>query len=972
MLQDARGHDPLTVEDRFFLQIALKNRLLSEAEAEEAVARLEREGGPIEAVLFRLRLLDEAAIRRVRQAISASQVVRLDSLYADLALAEGHVTRAQVEEAFAEQRRQRFRVRIGNVLLGRGRVDPEAHRRLISRVIRQVKREAASESGPRPRPTPPTGVPRVPAPPAPPPVPAPAPSPPDEEEGFGHRTVELDVSPVAAIGGSGSEDTTEAYRPTMDLDEGPPAGRGEVEQSLASDARPTSAVSEEGGFIFENLDRLERSGEGAPAPAASTSDSDVSFDDDVLVASAIRLGLSATDETLCRSDERVLRDDLARASASGSDDFVLDRVALSGSKDGSFDPEAYVARRRRRALAFKVSGGALFAAGLVLLIGLGIVAYGNRTRRDEVRELLRAAELEEDPDERQVQLALASKALAEVGPLGVDGAVIAALDERIRWRKLQAMAEASLAAGRPEAARDLLEGKDRDLPELAREEHERLMTEARRLELVDRGAAAVAEERWDAAVLAYREALELGDPGGLVGRRLAGIRSELERRLDAAFEEALASLSPADEAAFAALAKRIHELFHEDPGTDARLRELAFRRERARGIELFRRDSLPGAERAFEEALRLRPDDRDVAGWLERTRRRRELLAAEALGRDAERVNDFAEARARYRSALELAVQDRDRARIEAALERVAAREAALTRAARLERLVERAFAELTASRAAAAAELLEEVCAADPEAAIPRRLLELARAVEGMVYVPAGEFTMGSDPAPGVDPLETPARPVDVPGYFIDRTEVTNAAYARFVAATGRERPRHWTHREVRDGEVVTSYPPDAAEHPVVYVTWEDAAAFAEWRGGRLPTEAEWEKAARGPDGRTFPWGEETGVQAHVAARPRGLRRRATAPVGASADDVSPYGARDMAGNVNEWTADELAPYPGARGAEAPDEARMVIRGGAYRYGWEDARCSAREGARPGYAAKEVGFRVAVPIPGELAGLFR
>src|SRR5690606_4570868 len=123
---------------------------------------------------------------------------------------------------------------------------------------------------------------------------------------------------------------------------------------------------------------------------------------------------------------------------------------------------------------------------------------------------------------------------------------------------------------------------------------------------------------------------------------------------------------------------------------------------------------------------------------------------------------------------------------------------------------------------------------------------------------------------------------------------------YARFVETGQVPPPPHWTY-PVRqpDGSVRTSYDPALANHPVVNVTWKQARAYAAWRGGRLPSEAQWEKAARGTDGRTYPWGEGTKVRAHVQVPPDRLRGAPTAPVGGHADDTSPYGAQDMAGNV-------------------------------------------------------------------------
>jgi formylglycine-generating enzyme required for sulfatase activity len=225
--------------------------------------------------------------------------------------------------------------------------------------------------------------------------------------------------------------------------------------------------------------------------------------------------------------------------------------------------------------------------------------------------------------------------------------------------------------------------------------------------------------------------------------------------------------------------------------------------------------------------------------------------------------------------------------------------------------------------------------------------------APEGMVLVPAGEFTMGTEQSEGIGP-NTPrshndARPkqrVTLAAFFIDKTEVTNAQYKKYCDATGYPAPPIW-----KNG----SYPAGEDEFPVTHVTWHEAAAFAEWAGKRLPTEAEWEKAARGTDAREYPWGNNWDEKRLVWNRSRADK------VAQHPDGASPYGALDMAGNVFEWTASWYDAYPGATlKFEEYGENMKVIRGGGYG-GYESIththfRCV----AYPGTRSEWLGFRCA------------
>jgi formylglycine-generating enzyme required for sulfatase activity len=224
-----------------------------------------------------------------------------------------------------------------------------------------------------------------------------------------------------------------------------------------------------------------------------------------------------------------------------------------------------------------------------------------------------------------------------------------------------------------------------------------------------------------------------------------------------------------------------------------------------------------------------------------------------------------------------------------------------------------------------------------------------------GMVEVPAGAFAMGAPPRPG-RPFDWPQVDVTLMRYCIDRTEVTVSAYGACVAAGACE-PSPMTVVSIwseRDERFWARYcnAADRPEHPVNCVGWTSADTFCRWRGGRLPTEAEWEYAARGADGRLFPWGSEAPGPARLNAsggdrivdRPTasyaGMMYEAedgwasTAPVGSYPAGASPFGLLDMAGNVTEWTADGHHPHSpeGLANPHVPypasSSARM-IRGG-------------------------------------------
>jgi formylglycine-generating enzyme required for sulfatase activity len=180
-----------------------------------------------------------------------------------------------------------------------------------------------------------------------------------------------------------------------------------------------------------------------------------------------------------------------------------------------------------------------------------------------------------------------------------------------------------------------------------------------------------------------------------------------------------------------------------------------------------------------------------------------------------------------------------------------------------------------------------------------------------GMVYIPEGVFVMGTDQADNAHTAaeygiikpwfedEHPAHAVNLPAYYVDKYEVTNSDYQVFVRATKRKPPPDWPG---------TSHPTGLARWPVASVSWHDADAYCLWAGKRLPTEAEWEKAARGFEGRLYPWGNRFEMgRANI-----GGGRNGPVAVGSYPTGQTPLGVYDLVGNVWEWTADWYRPYPG------------------------------------------------------------
>ena len=244
-------------------------------------------------------------------------------------------------------------------------------------------------------------------------------------------------------------------------------------------------------------------------------------------------------------------------------------------------------------------------------------------------------------------------------------------------------------------------------------------------------------------------------------------------------------------------------------------------------------------------------------------------------------------------------------------------------------------------------------------------------------VTIPAGTFLMGTDltqdrvaaSAPWrdwVNRTEMPQHRLHMPSFQISRYPITNTEWGQFLQQSG----YHWAEQQRlwQNG-----LPAGKANHPVVWVTWYDAKAFCDWAGVRLPSDAEWERAARGDDGRLYPWGnsEPTAERANYAEQVGD-----TTPVDHYPAGVSPYGVFDLAGNTWEWLStlwgyDKDHPefgYPyradDGRESTAPTDRLRMVRGGGWRYSGDLIRAAYRDWNRAAMRGSGLGFRVVRDFP--------
>jgi serine/threonine-protein kinase len=215
-----------------------------------------------------------------------------------------------------------------------------------------------------------------------------------------------------------------------------------------------------------------------------------------------------------------------------------------------------------------------------------------------------------------------------------------------------------------------------------------------------------------------------------------------------------------------------------------------------------------------------------------------------------------------------------------------------------------------------------------------------------GMMEIPGGTFLMGRNEAS--NPEETPAHSVSVPPFFLDKTLVTDQQYAEFVRATS---------SPALPQSASAGSAPEQGEWPVTDVSWYEAGAYCGWQGKRLPTEAEWEFAARGTDGRLYPWGNEFDPRLTNSTE---SKLDHPDPVGRRTAAASPFGVLDMSGNVWQWCEDDYKPYPGRQASFAIPPDAKVIRGGSFRSDQHHVTAATRNLEVATERSPRIGFRCA------------
>ncbi len=1007
----------LTLDEQFFVQLVLKNELLEQEDVDEcirkklSIRKKTHVDRYIAEIFLDEELLDPEEVDEIHEAQAASQILRLDSLYGDIAKSRGLVSKAQLDRGFELQRQRRYQVRLGEILIEQGVLTMEIHRLVLAQLldrIEQQERQYINKIRGRKRYT----------------AEHEAYSPEDleesepmsESESVPESGSELELDSVSVSGtdsaaesdvgasSAGSEDSFEL----SELTEPPPSSSAHDLTKLRPDSgiaefhRPPpvesdsdSAPEEEPAapFLAQHVEKLKtanrkkmpmaqplkmkRSKKSKSKKAAGRMEEFLTsaIQERETTSSPIRSVFLETEIHNLKTEIKNVENILA-----GSDTDLSSQVGmLSQVQRPVFDAKAYIRKKRAKHRLRYVAVGAVVLLVLGALVGFLLVRWGNVSRFSDARKALRRGDLR-----------ACDQALDQLegfwGTLGVTASDLDGLAEDLEFE--QDVADGflpALEAYEFDTADGILKGLSQDFPQpkFARR-LESYFTQVRFERAMWLGRGFLENDNRQMALEQFRRARDIKDDA-LATEAIAELKKALEveiERVDGELKAAVRKLEeigvhadPSDaQRARSTLIELYTEwrtLFKDDPGIEDKVVKLQIEQWIQTAEEALAEGDYELAVEWFQNALGLRPDDRDLKYLLQRAQKLKLYNEHIEEGRALERDGRFQEAIDAYNRAIPFSD---DTSEVDALIEGCerALAEADLEQRYRTAR--EQGVAAFRACRMEDALLAFEKLVDLKPQESEALELAEFLASVQDMIYIPAGEFWMGADIEGTIAyPRHTA---IIQHGYLISRYEVTNEAFNAFVAATpGQRVPRSWNgpQRERVDGSPYTSHDRTYARHPVVYVSWRDATAFCSWAGRRLPSEREWEKAARGEDGGSYPWGENAEPSlANVQSQFSIDEGVGTVSVGSRDGDVSVYGMHDAVGNVSEWVEDKVRSYPGAPEGLIPnsDRDKRVLRGGSWLHDWKNARLFYRQRAPEANNWPEVGFRTAQDLPARLRTL--
>jgi iron(II)-dependent oxidoreductase len=1042
----------LNLDEHFFFRIAKKNSLINDEQAEECLRvkyKLKKKGKEkyIGEIMLDMRLLTPNQIIKIHEAQAASQVLRLDSLYGDIARTQNAVEEKDLMKAFQAQRDKKFKVRIGELLVNRGVLTGHQHRKILiellnlieegeKQYIREIKTKKKIDyvemEEPRGAPTESAEPPELVAPAEPTageevairkePVPAEA-SPEEaevievasteeisldsavleEEEAeealtaplIGEEDIleEITITPEPERGRvrrrkgpakKEPEKTEEGEKKRKTLQISVPLVHKEVkrrvlekvdtstEEDEETEIFPMARARKDGkpSFFESNIEivRKEASKEKKPLypskkPSGRSKWRAARKKRAVPEPSPSRFLESAIEtigetpfekrRSFLESDILYIKSDIKNVEdliQSGFTDFSqLDKLKESRTIP-IFDPIAYVSRKKKHELLIKGSISAVSVLVVLLMCWIFYSGYSN------AKNLRRARRCLDDSDIREAELAL-----DRVGTFFVKESEKKRLRLRINFQKSLAFVMELKKKQNWDEAFKKLDVMVKDYPEKEypefREKLKNLRKEVHYEKLLFQGLRHKENRDYKRAIRCCKEAQKYASGDPRAEELIAEIKTILRERILRLERE-----GKRDELLQACRA--FVDLFPDEVVIKKKIVEQTYRKYLELGDKAFQEDNMELALDYYFKAKQEKPGSIEIAERIKNTELTRSFRTFFSQGKSFEARGHYGEAIYQYRKALSYAGSEAMRGQVQERIETCTRLKKSKDLENTYRRWMEIGIEELKSNKPESAREAFKKIIQIKPTDGRAKKILAFLDVTKNMVYIPKGHFIMGSDNEEYVD--ENPHHRVFLKSYFIDKYEVRNKEYEKFVLARGQRSPDHWNNYKSGPRGRYRSYPVDQGDHPVVNVSWHDALAYAEWVGKRLPAEKEWEKAARGTKGWIYPWGNSAeGVKCNVNAELTSLVLIGTKPVGSYPDDRSPFGCYDMAGNVSEWTADWYEPYPGNKKSK-PDYGKQykVLRGGSWRYEFSYARCSNRDRAPRKKKYIELGFRTAVDVP--------